>query len=91
MVPSSNNVYYKTIEIRVGNHPALLHVGDYVLLHSGSTDNEEDLYDAVMPLKVRGENVTVASRSTLGSKGKSRENVSMNALNPYIGQIENFW
>ena len=75
----------------MGNHPALLHVGDYVLLHSGSTDNEEDLYDAVTPLMVGKGNVTVASRSTLGSKGKSQDNVAMNALDPFIGQIENFW
>ena len=98
VIPSTNYTYFKQIEIRVGNHPALINVGDYVLLNSGATDDDDDLYDSVVPLN--GESMaTVAIQTNICGKGKhatgqggqSKMSVAMNSLNPYIGQIENFW
>lgn len=98
VIPSTSNTYFKQIEIRVGNHPALINVGDYVLLNSGATDDDDDLYDSVIPLNGKS-NATVAIRRSIGGKpkyaggqsGQSKTSVAMNSLNPYVGLIENFW
>lgn len=77
---AKGHLYFDKIEIMVGGHPALIQVGDNVLLSSYDTE-ESDVFDK-----------TLVNRSiVLGYEKLDKTKVAMNGLNPFIGKVESMW
>jgi len=102
---TSKKKYYQSVEINVGNHPALVGVGEYVLISSADYV-EKDLHDKTQtivrsPANVKSRNAVVSDMmvnsddeddvltSTLKSEMKME--VAMNSLDPYIARVEEMW
>jgi hypothetical protein len=74
---------FQKLEIKVGNHPAFIQIGDDVLLSRGET-TETDIFDK-----------STLNRS-VNDVGKldqevDKSQVAMNVLNPYIGKVISMW
>ena len=76
------NLYYDNLEIKVGDHPALIQVGDDILLSSDDTE-EADVFDKTT---VNRNNIDVDLVA-----GKADSNVAMNQLRPFVGKVEAMW
>lgn len=78
-------LYFQKLEIKVGNHPALIQIGDNVLLSRGDT-TETDVFDK-----------STLNRSINDDAGNQdqevvdKSQVAMNTLNPYIGKVISMW
>lgn len=77
-----DRLYYDALEIKVGNHPAVIRIGDDVLLSSDDTA-EADVFDKVTR--------TVNRNIDNGGSKRTSVNVAMNELTPYIGKVEEMW
>mmetsp|Transcript_14988 Transcript_14988/g.18281 ORF Transcript_14988/g.18281 Transcript_14988/m.18281 type:complete len:739 (+) Transcript_14988:189-2405(+) len=95
----SGRKYYQKLEIRVGDHPALLSQGDFVLI-SSCDYKEEQLFDRQRtPVNMNSrskvmhgmteKNDDEIMNSTLRSDEMTE--VAMNKLDPYVGRVEEMW
>lgn len=78
-----NRLYFDKLEMKVGDHPALIQTGDNILLSSGDT-SAEDVFDKA-----------TVTRSIMGGAGdqdlNDRANVAMNKLKPFVGKVKAMW
>lgn len=77
-----NRLYFDKLEMKVGDHPALIQTGDNVLLSSGDT-SAEDVFDKA-----------TVTRSIMGVGDQDlndRANVAMNKLKPFVGKVKAMW
>lgn len=76
-----NCLYFQKLEMKVGNHPALIQIGDDVLLSRGDED-EEDVFDKT---------TLNGSVRTDSNRNVDKSEVAMNSLNPYVGKVIAMW
>lgn len=77
-----NRLYFDKLEMKVGDHPALIQTGDNILLSSGDT-SAEDVFDKA-----------TVTRSIMGGGDQDlndRANVAMNKLKPFVGKVKAMW
>lgn len=77
-----NRLYFDKLEMKVGDHPALIQTGDNILLSSGDT-SAEDVFDKA-----------TVTRSIMGVGDQDlndRANVAMNKLKPFVGKVKAMW
>jgi len=77
-----DRLYYSKLEINVGNHPALIQIGDDILLSSYDTA-EADVFDKTVLVN--------RSIDVNNSKDADRSNVAMNELKPFVGKVVSMW
>jgi len=78
-----NCLFFKKLEIKVGNHPALIEVGDNVLLSRGDA-SEADVFD---------KSTLNRSISDGGAEEQQvdKSDIAMNTLHPYVGKVISMW
>lgn len=77
-----NRLYFDKLEMKVGDHPALIQTGDNILLSSGDT-SAEDVFDKA-----------TVTRSIMGVGDQDHNdsaNVAMNKLKPFVGKVKAMW
>ena len=77
-----DRLYYNKLEINVGNHPALIQIGDDILLSSYDTA-EADVFDKTVLVN--------RSIDVNNSKDADKSNVAMNELKPFVGKVVSMW
>jgi len=77
-----DRLFYSKLEINVGNHPALIQIGDDILLSSYDTA-EADVFDKTVLVN--------RSIDVNNSKDADRSNVAMNELKPFVGKVVSMW
>lgn len=85
----NDRVHYKRLEIIVGGHPAVIQVGDDILVSSHELEEDELLDKAPTALKRSiGDTWSTGATESIGAKP---ENVAMNSLKPFIGKVEDLF
>jgi len=85
----NDRLHYRRLEIIVGGHPAVIQVGDDILVSSHELE-EDELLDKTPTILKRSIGDTGGAVTT-DSIGTKPENVAMNGLKPFIGKVEDFF
>ena len=78
-----NELCFDAVEIQVGGHPALIEVGDNVLISSHDTE-ESEVFDKSASTVNRNQYLN-------GGENLDKTKIPMNGLAPFVGKVESLW